>query len=140
MTSDLQLEINALIEFIETGLLSPHLNRRLAHFPEPELQLALRDLLDWLSLRCILRGRTAALGSHVHPLTGRVLARLEHLSRCLCVPENALTYRVEVAADDQARIEDFVKDRIWHPQWLRPSLTRQAPPGRCDRAGVPSFI
>ena len=37
-------ELLALIEFIETGLLPPYLHRRLGQFPAGDLKMALRDL------------------------------------------------------------------------------------------------
>ena len=46
-------ELLALIEYVETNLLPGYLRRRLGHFPADELTMALRDILDWLSLRGI---------------------------------------------------------------------------------------
>ena len=116
-TLDVECELVGLIEFVETGLLTPALRKRLGHFPAAELKMALRDLLDWMSLRGILRGNAAHLSNRVHPLTGRVVARLAGLSQCLCAPDGCLEYRVEVGLEEQEQLEDFVKERIWHPAW-----------------------
>jgi hypothetical protein len=126
-TTQVDGELLALIEFIETGLLTPSLYRRLGHIPAGELKMALRDLLDWLSLRGILRGRAAGPNSRVHPLTGRIVASLPGLAQYLCVPDGRLAYRVEVPLESREELEDFVKDRIWHPYATgRRAITRAA--------------
>ena len=124
-TADVECELLGLIEFVETGLLTPALHKRLGRFPAGELKMVLRDLLDWFSLRGILRGRTADLGDRVHPLTGRVLAQLAVLSRYLCAPDNCLAFRVEVDPEVREQLEDFVKERIWHPAWAGRGRTRE---------------
>lgn len=108
-------ELLGLIEFIETGLLSPTLRRHLSQFPSLELKVAAGDLLDWLSLRAILRDRT-------HQVSGKADARVEQLLECLpetfhylCVHEGCLGYRASVTLEQQHTLEDFVKDRIWRP-------------------------
>jgi hypothetical protein len=113
-TTQVDGELLALLEFVETDLLPPYLHRRLGHFPEHQLKIALRDILDWLSLRGILRGRTASLSGRVHPLAGRIVASLPALSQYLCVPDGVLEFRVEVPLESREEIEDFVKERIWH--------------------------
>jgi hypothetical protein len=113
-TTQVDHEVLGLIEFIETGLLSPALKRRLGAFPAEELTMASRDLVDWLSLRGILRGRTEGLSGRVHPLTGRVVAKLEGLSQYLCVPGGTLEYRVEVPVGAREELEDYVMGRVWH--------------------------
>jgi hypothetical protein len=133
-TTQVDGELLALIEFIETGLLPPSLQRRLGHFPPAELKMALRDLLDWLSLRGILRGRTTGPNGCVHPLTGRIVAQMPGLSQYLCAPGGRLDYRVEVPRVSREELEDYVKDRIWHPHCAgRRIVTREAlahtPPG-----------
>ena len=87
--------------------------------------MALRDLLDWMSLRGILRGRAVELGGRVHPLTGRVVARLAGLSQYVCVPDGRLAYRVEVGQEEREALEDFVKERIWHPAWAGRGRVRE---------------
>ena len=114
-TADVECELVGLIDFVETGLLTPSLRRRLGHITPVDLKMALRDLLDWMSLRGILRGRAGDLGGHVHPLTGRVVALLAGLSQYVCVPDGRLAYRVEVGVEEREMLEDFVKERIWHP-------------------------
>jgi len=116
-TMDVECELVGLIEFIETGLLTPALRRSVGHIPPVELKMAVRDLLDWMSLRGILRGRAGDLGGRVHPLTGRVVARLAGLSRYVCAPDGCLAYRVEAGQEECEELEDFVKERIWHPAW-----------------------
>jgi hypothetical protein len=76
-----------------------------------------RELLDWLSLRGILRGHATELHDLVHPLLGRVIARLAGLSTTLCVPNGRLAFRVEVPLEMREELEDLVKERIWHPGW-----------------------
>ena len=90
--------------------------------------MALRDLLDWLSIRGILRGRATGPSGLVHPLTGRVVALLPALSQYLCVPGGRLDYRVEVPRESREELEDFVKDRIWHPHGAgRRTIARESP-------------
>ncbi len=126
-TRDVECELVGLIEFIETGLLTPALRKRLGHIPACDLKMALRDLLDWMSLRGILRGREGDLGDRVHPLAGGVIGRLEGLSGYLCVPDGCLAYRVEVEAEAREELEDIVKERIWHPAWAgRRALAKEA--------------
>jgi hypothetical protein len=125
-TTQVDHELLALIEFIETGLLPPSLQRRLGCFPADDLKMGLRDLLDWLSLRGILRGRSEGPRGRVHPLTGRVVAVLPGLSQYLCVPDGRPVYRVEVPRESREELEDFVKDRIWHPHGtVRRGISRE---------------
>ena len=124
-TLDVECELVGLIEFVETGLLTPALRRRLGHIHPGDLKMALRDLLDWMSLRGILRGRAVELGGRVHPLTGRVVARLAGLSQYVCVPDGRLAYRVEVGQEEREALEDFVKERIWHPAWAGRGRVRE---------------
>jgi hypothetical protein len=124
-TLDVECELVGLIDFVETGLFAPSLRKRLGHFPPVDLKMALRDLLDWMSLRGILRGREADLGGRVHPLTGRVVARLAGLSQYVCVPDGRLAYRVEVGHEEREALEDFVKERIWHPAWAGRGRVRE---------------
>lgn len=120
-TTDVECELAGLVGYVQTGLLPPSLHKRVGHFPDMELKVALRDLLDWLSLRAILRGRTASLGGRVHPLVGRLLPRLA-LGEYLCAPDDCLQYRVEVSGAVRASLEDWVKGRIWghgsHPRGI----------------------
>jgi hypothetical protein len=108
-------ELLGLIEFIESGLLTPILRRHLAEFPSLELKIAAGELLDWLSLRAILRDR-------IHQVRGMANSRLERLLQCLPetfhyihVNEGCLAYRAAITVEQQHALEDFVKDRIWHP-------------------------
>jgi hypothetical protein len=126
-TLDVECELVGLIEFIETGLLPMSLAKRLGHFPPRELNMALRDILDWLSLRGIVRGRAVDLHDLVHPLAGKVLGRLESLSQYLCAPDGCLAFRVEVDAQARETLEDFVKEHIWHPAWAARNHTRILP-------------
>jgi hypothetical protein len=116
-TTPVDAEVLALIDFLESDLLSPTLQRRLSPFPPDDLKMALRDVIDWLSLRGILRGRSAVLTGRVHPLTGRILARLPGLSQYLCVPNHRLAFRLEVPLPSREELEDFVMHRIWHRPW-----------------------
>jgi hypothetical protein len=125
--SQVDVEVLALIDFIESDLLSASLQRRLSVFPLDDLKMALRDIVDWLSLRGILRGHSAALNDRVHPLTGRVIARLPGLSQYLCVPNGHLEYRVEVPRGAREELEDFVMHRIWHRPWTGKRKARPAP-------------
>ena len=124
-TLDVECELVGLIEFVQTGLLTSALRKRLGHFPASELTMALRDLLDWMSLRGILRGRATHLSGRVHPMAGRVLARLAGLSQYLCAPDGCLEYRVEAGLEEQEQLEDFVKERIWHPAWAGRAKARE---------------
>jgi hypothetical protein len=138
-TTQVDGELLALIDFVETGLLPPTVQRRLGQFPSGELKMALRDLLDWLSLRGIVRGRAAGPSGLVHPLTGRIIAAMPGLSQYLCVPGGRLEYRVEVPLESREELEDFVKQRIWHPHGLsRRTLPREAPSSNPtgDLAGI----
>jgi hypothetical protein len=138
-TTQVDGELLALIEFVEAGLLPPTLQRRLGQFSADELKMVLRDLLDWLSLRGIVRGRTAGPSGRVHPLTGRVVALLPGLSQYLCVPGGRLEYRVEVPLESREELEDFVRDRIWHPHGVgRRTIARESPPSARtgDLAGI----
>jgi hypothetical protein len=126
-TTQVDIELLALIEFVESGLLPPHLQRRFSPFAVSDLKMALRDLLDWLSLRGILRGRASGPNGVVHPLTGRIIAAMPALSQYLCVPDDKLAYRVEVPLPSREELEDFVKDRIWHPYGVvRSAIARAA--------------
>jgi hypothetical protein len=111
----IESELLGLIEFIESGLLTPGLRRHLAEFPTLELKIAAGDLLDWLSLRAILRDR-------VHQVRGTANLRVERLVQCLpesfhyvCVHEGCLAYRAAITLEEQHALEDFIKERIWHP-------------------------
>jgi hypothetical protein len=113
--TQIESELLGLIEFIESGLLTPSLRRHLAEFPTRELKIAAGDLLDWLSLRAILRDR-------VHRVRGRASPRVEGLLQCLpetfhhvCVQEGCLAYRAAITPEQQHALEDFVKECIWHP-------------------------
>jgi hypothetical protein len=112
-------ELLELIEFVNSGLLTPSLRRHLSEFPMLELKIAAGDLLDWLSLRAILRDR-------VHQVRGTANPRVERLLQCLpetfhyvCVHEGCLAYRAAIAPEQQHALEDFVKQRIWHPNVSR---------------------
>jgi hypothetical protein len=126
-TTPVDAEVLALIDFLETDLLSPTLQRRLNLFPPDDLKMALRDVIDWLSLRGILRGRSALPTSYVHPLTGRILARLPGLSQYLCVPNHHLAFRLEVPLPTREELEDFVMHRIWHRPWSNKRKTPATP-------------
>jgi hypothetical protein len=126
-TTQVDVEVIALIDFIETGLLSPGLQRRLSPFPPDDLKMALRELVDWLSLRGILRGHSSMLAGRVHPLTGRIVARLPGLSQYLCVPNHCLEYRIELPLAAREELEDFVMHRIWHRPWTGKRKAHTAP-------------
>jgi hypothetical protein len=108
-------ELLGLIEFIESGLLTPSLRRHLTEFPTLELKIAAGDLLDWLSLRAILRDRIHQVRGTTNPRVERLLQCLPETFHFLCVHEGSLAYRAAISTDQQHALEDFVRDRIWHP-------------------------
>ena len=108
-------ELLGLIEFIETGLLTPALRRHLTEFPSLELKIAAGDLLDWLSLRAILRDRMHQVRGIANPRVERLLQCLPETFHYVCVHEGCLAYRAAIALEQQQALEDLVKDRIWHP-------------------------
>jgi hypothetical protein len=111
---ELKRELQALVDYIETGLLPPALEKRVGGFPKNGLKQSLRDMLDWLSLRSILRGRTTEISGRAHPLAGRIIARLPELSKYVCSPDGSLEYRLEVPLQTRLFMEDLVKVAIWH--------------------------
>jgi hypothetical protein len=112
-------ELLGLIEFIETGLLTVGLRTHLADFPPLELKIAAGDLLDWLSLRAILRGRIHQVNGRANARLERLLTRLPETFHYIHVQEGCLVYRTTVTEEQQNTLEDFVKDRIWHPHAAR---------------------
>lgn len=108
-------ELLGLLEFVQTGLQCASLRQHLTEFSTLELKVAAGDLLDWLSLRAILRDR-------IHQVRGTANARVEHLLLCLPetfhyihVQDGCLAYRASVPLEQQHVLEDFVKGHIWHP-------------------------
>jgi len=134
MTAEVACELQLLVQFVQSGLLGPILRKRLAKFPQQELTIATRDILDWLSLRSILRDRNSAPRGLAHPMTGRVLAALPALRGYICMTGETLAYRIEVEAAMQRQMEDYAKDLIWHP--MQPA----ARTGRRKREGDQSNL
>jgi hypothetical protein len=113
--SPLEEELLRLVEFVETGLLAPTLRGHLADFSTLELKVAAGDLLDWFSLRAILRERPQKVSGKTNPRVAYLVKHLPETFHCLCVHEGCLAYRNTVGEEQQHLLEDFVKERIWHP-------------------------
>jgi hypothetical protein len=109
-------ELLGLIEFIETGLLTPSLRRHLVDFSTIELKVAAGDLLDWMSLRAILRERIHQVSGKTNPRVAYLVKHLPETFHYVCVNEGCLAYRSTVTLETQQQLEDYVKDRIWHPE------------------------
>jgi len=108
-------ELVSLIEFLESGLLTPALRKHLADFSTLELKVAAGDLLDWFSLRAILRERPQKVSGKTNPRVAYLVKHLPETFHYLCVHEGCLAYRGTVGEEQQRQLEDLVKERIWHP-------------------------
>src|ERR1041384_8022119 len=108
--SPIEDELLSLIEFLETGLLAPNLRGHLSDFSTLELKVAAGDLLDWLSLRAILRERPQKVSAKANPRVAYLVKHLPETFHYLCVREGCLAYRNTVGPEQQRQLADFVKD------------------------------